>query len=123
MNIGRFEFFDHTTSTAQACGAHVASNAASVQPLYEQIKLALDVHAGDLMVVRMVDGAKPQPPQKRTIAGFLEWVASKQRESNHWWKPERWEELKLKLDGWLIERREVFRPLILAMDQAVRELS
>ena len=69
------------TSTAQACGAQVASNAASVQPLYQQIKLALDVHAGDLMVVHMVDGAKPQPPQKMTIAGFLEWVASKQRES------------------------------------------
>ena len=78
------------TSTAQTCGAHVASNAASVQPLYQQIKLALDVHAGDLRVVRMVDGAKPQPPQKLTIAGFLEWVASKQQESNHWWKPERW---------------------------------
>ena len=224
------------TSTAQACGAHVASNAPLSQLVYQQIKLALDVHAGDLMVVRMVDGAKPQPPQKMTIAGFLEWVAKQkaqareviscyeagptgfwlhrqltalgvrnyvvcptcldercagvnndrtdalelatrldrflagndkalsivrvpteaeerkrarkrqrqqlreqrlslaaqgrslmllngQRESNHWWKPARWEELKMKLDGWLIERLEVFRPLILAMDQAVRELS
>ena len=34
----------------------MASNAASVQALYQQIKLALDVYAGDLMVVRMVDG-------------------------------------------------------------------
>ena len=33
-------------------------------PPYRQIKLALDVQAGDLMVVRRVDGAKPQPPQK-----------------------------------------------------------
>ena len=33
-------------------------------PPDRQIKLALDVHAGDLMVVRRVDGAKPQPPQK-----------------------------------------------------------
>ena len=70
-----------------------------------------------------MDGAKPQPPQKRTSAGFLEWVASKQRERNHGWKPERWDELKMKLDGWRVERREVFRPLILAMDQAVLELS
>ena len=30
-------------------------------PLYRQIKLALDVQAGDLRVVRRVDGAKPQP--------------------------------------------------------------
>ncbi len=90
---------EQVTSTAQACGAHVASNAASAQPVYQQFKLALEVHAVDLMVVRMVDGAKPQVPQKMTIAGFLEWVASRQRESNHWWKPTRWEELKMKLDG------------------------
>ena len=54
---------ERVISTAQACGAHVASNAASVQPLYQQIKLALDVQPGDLMVVRMVDGANPQPAQ------------------------------------------------------------
>ncbi len=33
-------------------------------PPYRQIKLALDVQAGDLMGVRRVDGAKPLPPQK-----------------------------------------------------------
>ncbi len=33
-------------------------------PPDRQIKLALDVHAGDLMVVRRVDGAKPQPHRK-----------------------------------------------------------
>ena len=33
----------------------------SQPPLYRQIKLALDVQAGDLRVVRRVDGAKPQP--------------------------------------------------------------
>jgi hypothetical protein len=39
--------------------------ASSTQPPPDrQIKLALDVQAGDLMVVRRVDGAKPQPPQK-----------------------------------------------------------
>ena len=33
------------------------------------------------MVVRMVDGAKPQPPQKMTIAGFLEWVAKQKAQA------------------------------------------
>ena len=51
------------------------TNSSSAQPLYRRIKLALDVHAGDLMVARMVDGAKAQPPQKMTQARFLEWVA------------------------------------------------
>jgi transposase len=196
----------------------------------------LDVHAGDLMVVRMVDGAKPQPPQKMTIARFLEWVVKQKsqaqeviscyeagptgfwlhrqltalgvvnyvvcptcldersvgvnndrtdatelatrldrflagndkalavvrvpteaqeqkrarkrqrqqlreqrlslaaqgrslmllhgvRESNQWWKQSRWEALRTKLAAWLVERLEVFQPLILAVDEAVRELT
>ena len=45
------------------------------------------------------------------------------RESNHWWKPARWLELRLKLPEWLIERLEIFRPLIITIDQAVRKLS
>ena len=48
---------------AQAGGARVAGPTEAAAPVYQQIKLALDVHAGDLMVVRLVDGAKPQPPQ------------------------------------------------------------
>ena len=35
----------------------------------------MDLHAGDLVVVRMVDVAKPQPPQKMSTERFLEWVA------------------------------------------------
>jgi hypothetical protein len=35
----------------------------STPPQYQQIKLALDVHAASMVVVRMIDGAKPQPPQ------------------------------------------------------------
>ncbi|MBX3733414.1 MAG: hypothetical protein KF791_12560 [Verrucomicrobiae bacterium] len=42
------------------------------------------------------------------------------RETNHWWKSGRWEVLKATLEPWLVERLEVFHPLILAMDQAVR---
>jgi transposase len=231
-----------TSSTAQPGGAQVASdrhNTPRVEggpPPYRQIKLALDVHAADLMVVRMVDGAKPQPPQKMTPRRFLEWVVKQKsqaqeviscyeagptgfwlhrqltalgirnyvvcptclderyggvnndrtdalelatrldrflagndkalalvrvpteaeeqkrarkrqrqqlreqrlslaaqgrslmllhgiRETNHWWKPGRWEALAPKLAAWLVERLEVFRPLIVAVDQAVRQLS
>jgi transposase len=232
-------------STAQAGGAQVASDrndlnaAAGVQggaPPYGQIKLALDVHAADLIVVRMVDGAKPQPGQKMSLSRFLEWVDKQKsqareviscyeagptgfwlhrrltalgirnyvvcptclderyggvnndrtdalelatrldrflagndkalaivqvpteaqeqqrarkrqrqqlrehrlslaaqgrslmllhgiRESNSWWKPSRWEGLRPKLAAWLVERLEVFRPLILALDQAVGQLT
>jgi hypothetical protein len=48
---------------AQACGAQVASETSSAEvsppPQYQQIKLALDVHAASIVAVRMVDGAKP----------------------------------------------------------------
>lgn len=64
----------------QSDGASVASQTKPVQPVqpvaqpvYQQIKIALDLHPGDLMVVRMVDGAKPQSPQKlppRTVPGL-----------------------------------------------------
>ena len=221
---------------AQSGGAPVAGPTAAAAPVYQQIKLALDVHAGDLMVVRMVDGAKPQPPQKMTTERFLDWAAKQKaqareviscyeagrtgfclhrqltalgirsyvvcptclderragvnndrtdalelatrldrfvagndqalavvrvpseaeeqkrackrqrqqlreqrlsfaaqgrslmllhghRESNHWWKSSRWEELKPRLAAWLVERLEIFRKLILSVDEAVRELS
>jgi len=67
-----------SSSTAQACGAQVASKTTSVEvstpPPYQQIKLALDVHAASIVAVRMVDGAKPQPPQGFKPADFLEWA-------------------------------------------------
>ena len=50
-------------------------------PLYRQIKLALDVHAGDLRVVRRVDGAKPQPPQKMSYDNFLHWVVKQKSQA------------------------------------------
>jgi hypothetical protein len=59
-----------TTNSAQACGAQVASEAPT-QPQYQQIKLALDVHAASIVVGRMIDGAKPQPPQTFKPAAFL----------------------------------------------------
>lgn len=39
-------------------------------------KLGLDSHAASIMVVRQDEGLQPQPPQKFTVAKFLEWVAS-----------------------------------------------
>jgi hypothetical protein len=41
--------------------------------------MALDVHTVDLMVVRMVDRAKPQAAQKMTTPRFLGWVARARR--------------------------------------------
>ena len=72
------------SSIAQTGGAPVASQteaATSAQPICQQIKLALDVHAGDLMEVRMVDGAKPQPPQKMTTERFLDWAAKQKAQA------------------------------------------
>ena len=54
--------------TAHACGEQVASKPATP---HQQIKLALDVHAATIVVVRMVDGSKPQPPQ--TMKPPLAW--------------------------------------------------
>ena len=45
------------------------------------------------------------------------------RESNHWWKADRWKRLETELAGWLVERLKVFRGLIETMDQAVRQLT
>jgi transposase len=222
-------------SNAQACGAQVASEA-STQPQYQLIKLALDVHAASIVVVRMVEGAKPQPPQGFKPADFLAWAKKQvalakeviscyeagptgfwlhrqltalgvrnylvcptslderrhgvandrtdalelatrldryvagndralavvrvpteaeeqkrahkrqrqqlreqrlslaaqgrslmllhgRRESNHWWKADRWKRLEPELAQWLVERLKVFRDLILAVHQAVRQLT
>jgi len=229
-----------TSSTAQACGAQVASKTSSVeistQPQYQQIKLALDVHAASIVVARMVDGAKPQPPQSFQPADFLQWAGKQKalakevvscyeagptgfwlhrpltalgvrnyvvcptclderhggvnndrtdalelatrldrylagndralavvrvpseaeeqkrahkrqrqqlreqrlslaaqgrslmllqgrRETNHWWREHRWKSLEPELAAWLVERLQVFRELILKVDEAVRQLT
>jgi hypothetical protein len=62
-----------TTNSAQACGAQIASEAAT-QPQYQHIKLAMDVHAASIVVGSMIDGAKPQPPQTFKPADFLAWA-------------------------------------------------
>lgn len=222
---------------SQARGEQVASEASTQpQPQYQQIKLALDVHAASIVVGRMIDGANPQPPQTFKPADFLVWAKKQvalakeviscyeagptgfwlhrrltalgvtnyvvcptrlderhcgvandrtdalelatrldryvagnhralavvrvpteaeeqkrahkrqrqqlreqrlslaaqgrslmllhgRRESNHWWHPARWARLEPELAGWLVERLKVFRQLILAVNQAVGQLS
>jgi hypothetical protein len=39
------------------------------------IKLGLDVHLDRYVVVRLLDGGTPQPPQRFTPAEFMVWVA------------------------------------------------
>ena len=56
-------------SNSHACGEQVAGKA-TTGPQYQQVELALDVHAASIVVGRMIDGAKPQPPQ--TFNGFTD---------------------------------------------------
>src|ERR1051325_5226904 len=42
--------------------------------------------------------------------------------SNEWWKPKLWDYYSKKLASWLIERLEIFRGLILAIDQQMKAL-
>lgn len=223
------------SSNSQACGEQVASKAQLKCP-WRQIKLALDVHAASIVVVRMVDGAQPQPAQTFKPNAFLAWVGKQRalaseviscyeagptgfwlhrqltalgvrnyvicpmrlderyrgvandrtdatelatrldrylagnpkalgivrvpteaeeqkrahqrqrqqvreqrlslaaqgrsllllqgrRESNQWWQPGRWARLEQELAPWLLERLKIFRQLILAVDQMVRQLT
>ena len=38
----------------------------------------MDVHAASIVLVRMMDGAKPQPPRTVPPGPFLEWVKKEQ---------------------------------------------
>jgi len=77
MSIGgcaRFRYtrqvmFKQIQINSQVRGERDASNK------YETIKLGLDVHADSIRVVRMIDGATPQPAQKMSPKDFLIWVA------------------------------------------------
>ena len=55
-------------TNAQADGASVVSKP------HQCIKLGLDVHADSIRVVRMIDGATPQPAQKMTPDEFPAWA-------------------------------------------------
>jgi len=55
-------------STAQACGAQVASEIST--PRFQQIKRAPDVLAAAIVAVRRVGRARPRPPQNFTFCLF-----------------------------------------------------
>ena len=55
------------------------SESQSERALAKIILLGLDVHADSITVVRQIDGAMPQPAQKFSPAGLLEWM-KRQRE-------------------------------------------
>ena len=61
----------NTTHHPQPGTADAGAAQAASSPAHRQIKLALDVHAATIVVVRMLDGAKPQPPQTMKPADFL----------------------------------------------------
>ena len=46
-----------------------------VAPKAKTIKLGVDVHLDRYVVVRLIEGGTPQPPQRFDPAGFLLWVA------------------------------------------------
>src|ERR1019366_2295597 len=46
-----------------------------VAPKAKAIKLGVDVHLDRYVVVRLIEGGTPQPPQRFDPAGFLLWVA------------------------------------------------
>jgi hypothetical protein len=63
------------SSNAQGCGGQVATKP-STQSQYQPRTLsgAMDVHAASVVVVRMMDGAKPHTSQTFKPADFLAWV-------------------------------------------------
>jgi transposase len=48
---------------------------------YATIKLGLDVHADSIVVVRILDNTAPQPAQRFSEEGFLEWVKKQLKEA------------------------------------------
>src|SRR6266704_1772046 len=50
-------------------------NVSTPEPKAKTIKLGIDVHLDRYVVVRIIDGGTPQPPQRFGPAEFLLWVA------------------------------------------------
>ena len=49
---------------------------------YRLIKLGVDVHWKQYVVVRQIDGQSPQPPQKFSPEGFIAWVAKQVKQAD-----------------------------------------
>ena len=61
------------------------SESQSERVLAKIILLGLDVHADSITVVRQIDGGMPQPGQKFSPAGLLEWVARQKQLAEEVW--------------------------------------
>src|SRR5579872_4804908 len=51
------------------------ANLHTVEPKAQTIELGIDVHLDRYVVVRLVDGGTPQPPQRFQPPEFMLWVA------------------------------------------------
>jgi transposase len=95
--------------------------------------------AGNKKSFSVVQVPTPEQEQKRVLSrqreqlrrqrlsvaaqGRMLLLSQGYRQSNHWWRGARWEQLKGQLvQRWLVERLEVFRGVIEFVDQQVRAL-
>jgi transposase len=62
-----------TTKPSEAQGN--TNNTSDTQSKAKAIKLGIDVHLERYVVVRIIDGGTPQPPQRFTSIEFMLWVA------------------------------------------------
>ncbi len=61
-----------------------------------------------------------EPRLRLAAQGRSRMLLHGRRESNHWWKADRWQRLEPGLTAGLVERLKVYRDLIVTVDQAVR---
>ena len=61
------------------------SESQSERVLAKIILLGLDVHADSITVVRQIDGEMPQPAQKFSPAGLLDWVKRQREQAEAVW--------------------------------------
>lgn len=45
------------------------------------------------------------------------------RQAGDWWKAKRWEQLKTRLEGWLVQRLERYQKILLVIDKQLQELT
>jgi len=95
--------------------------------------------AGNLKSFAVVRVPTPEQEQKRSLSrqraqmkrhqlslaaqGRMLLLGQGYRESNHWWKKERWEGLQARLPGWLMEQLESFERLIQKVQEELQVLT
>src|SRR6266481_4936924 len=73
MNTNKRKATNSQTQKQAAENSEVANSERTVKA--KTIKLGIDVHLDRYVVVRILDGGTPQPPQRFGPAEFLHWVA------------------------------------------------